>query len=54
MLVCRFSGLAFVDVKGLRQEHIIKAPNGRMWIRKPREKTNNMCNIPLLNIPQIL
>lgn len=51
---CAFSGLAFVDVKGLRQEHIIKDSNGRMWIRKPREKTNNMCNIPLLQVPQML
>lgn len=25
-----------------------------MWIRKSREKTNNMCNIPLLNIPKSL
>lgn len=51
---CAFSGLAFVDVKGLRQEHIVKDTNGRMWIRKPREKTNNMCNIPLLQVPQML
>lgn len=51
---CAFSGLAFVDVKGLRQEHIIKDAAGRMWIRKPREKTNNMCNIPLLQVPQML
>jgi site-specific recombinase XerD len=51
---CAFSGLAFVDVKSLRQEHIIKDGNGRMWIRKPREKTNNMCNIPLLQIPQTI
>jgi len=49
---CAFSGLAFVDVKGLRKEHIIKDDNGKMWIRKPRQKTNNMCNIPLLQIPQ--
>lgn len=51
---CAFSGLAFVDVKGLRQEHIVKDTSGRMWIRKPREKTNNMCNIPLLQVPQML
>ena len=51
---CCFSGLAFVDVKNLRQEHIIKGNNGEMWIRKPREKTNNMCNIPLLDIPQMI
>lgn len=51
---CAFSGLAFVDVKGLRQEHIVKDSSERMWIRKPREKTNNMCNIPLLQVPQML
>ncbi len=53
-IFCAFSGLAFVDVKGLRQEHIIKDANGRMWIRKPRQKTNNMCNVPLLQVPQML
>lgn len=51
---CAYTGLAFVDVKGLQREHIIKDVNDRMWIRKAREKTNNMCNIPLLQIPQIL
>jgi len=51
---CAFSGLAFVDVKELRAEHIVKDANGRLWIRKPRQKTNNMCNIPLLQIPQNL
>lgn len=51
---CAFSGLAFMDVKELRKEHIVKDANGRLWIRKPRQKTNNMCNIPLLQIPQNL
>ena len=49
---CCFTGLAFVDVKNLKQEHIIKNSTDEMWIRKSREKTNNMCNIPLLNIPK--
>ena len=26
--------------------------NGALWIRKRRQKTNNMCNIPLLDIPR--
>lgn len=51
---CPFSGLAFVDVKELRQEQIVKDTNGQTWIRKPRHKTNNMCNVPLLQIPQML
>lgn len=51
---CSFTGLAFVDVKNLKEEHIIRSNGDEMWIRKSREKTNNMCNIPLLNIPKIL
>lgn len=51
---CAFTGLAFVDVKSLRAEHIIHGNKGEMWIRKPRQKTNNMCNIPLLKIPREL
>lgn len=48
---CCFTGLAFTDVKHLTPEHIICDNNGEYWIRKPREKTTNMCNIPLLEIP---
>ena len=51
---CCFTGLAFVDVKNLRPDHIVRNSEDEMWIRKPREKTNNMCNIPLLNIPKML
>lgn len=49
-----FTGLAYIDVFNLREEHIATDNNGKMWIRKSREKTNNMCNIPLLAIPQML
>ncbi|MDR0796454.1 MAG: site-specific integrase [Tannerella sp.] len=49
---CAFTGLAFVDVKSLRKEHTIRGNDGNLWIRKSREKTNNMCNIPLLQIPK--
>lgn len=51
---CCLSGLAFTDIKHLRPEHITKDPNGENWIRKPREKTNNMCHIPLLDIPALI
>lgn len=51
---CAFTGLAFVDVKSLNAEHIIHGNKGEMWIRKPRIKTNNMCNIPLLRVPREL
>lgn len=51
---CCFSGLAFTDIQHLRSEHIFCDNKGEYWIRKPREKTNNMCNIPLLDIPKQL
>lgn len=51
---CCLSGLAFTDIKHLHPGHITKDPNGEDWIRKPREKTNNMCHIPLLDIPALI
>ena len=45
---CCFTGLAFSDIKGLKQEHIAMDNNGALWIRKKRQKTGNMCNILLL------
>ncbi|MDR2497407.1 MAG: site-specific integrase [Tannerellaceae bacterium] len=53
-IFCVFSGLAYIDVNNLRAEHITKDNNGDIWIRKAREKTDNMCNIPLLKIPQAI
>ena len=46
-----FTGLAFIDVQQLSPEHIVEDANGNLWIRKTRQKTKNMCNIPLLDIP---
>ncbi len=46
-----YTGLAFSDLKGLHKEHLIKDGEGHLWIRKKRQKTKNMCNIPLLDIP---
>lgn len=51
---CALTGLAFTDVQHLRREHIIKDGNGEYWIRKAREKTDNMCDIPLLDIPRMI
>lgn len=49
---CCYTGLAFADVKTLKPEHIMEDNEGQLWIRKRREKTGVMCNIPL--IPQAL
>ncbi|MBD8387418.1 site-specific integrase [Dysgonomonas sp. BGC7] len=50
-IFCAFTGLSFIDVKQLTLEHIVKDREGNYWIRKARQKTKNMCNIPLLDIP---
>lgn len=47
-----YTGLAFIDVYNLKPEHISEDNNGNLWIIKPREKTKNMCNIPLLSVPK--
>lgn len=45
---CCFTGLAFIDVKTLKPKHIIADNDGYLWIRKPRQKTGVMCNVPLI------
>ena len=49
---CCLTGLAFSDVKQLRPEHIAVDINGVNWIRKPRQKTGSMCNIPIISAAQ--
>lgn len=51
-IFCCFTGLAFSDIKQLAPEHLVTDVQGRRWIRKPCKKTGNMCNIPLLKIPE--
>lgn len=48
---CCFTGLAFSDIHGLGKEHIVEDSNGVRWIRKGRQKTKIMCNIPLMEVP---
>lgn len=45
---CCYTGLAFVDVKNLKKAHLVTDNEGNLWIRKKREKTGVMCNIPIL------
>ena len=49
-IFCCFTGLAFSDVKQLKQEDIVEDSNGVKWIRKERQKTKIICNIPLRDI----
>ena len=42
--------MAFSDVKDLSPEHLVKDNKGELWIRKNRQKTKIMCNIPVLPV----
>lgn len=46
---CCYTGLAFIDVQQLAPDHLTTDVNGKMWIRKNRQKTGTMCNIPILS-----
>jgi site-specific recombinase XerD len=47
-LFCCFTGLAFVDVKSLSHSDIHNK-DGKLWIKKRRQKTKSWCDIPLLD-----
>lgn len=47
-----YTGLAYIDVKNLREKNIRTSFDGNLWIMTKRQKTNVSVNIPLLNIPQ--
>lgn len=47
-----FTGLAYIDVKNLREENIRKSFDGSLWIMTKRQKTDTTVNVPLLKIPQ--
>jgi site-specific recombinase XerD len=48
-----YTGLAYIDLKGLKVKHICHE-QGRYWIRTRRQKTDTRTNIPLLEIPMSL
>lgn len=50
-LMSAFTGLAFTYVSQLTEDHIVTDNDGNKWIRKPRQKTKQMSNIPLLDVP---
>lgn len=51
-LFCAFTGLAYIDLKNLREENIVSNPlDGSVWIHTFRQKTGVETNIRLLDIP---
>ncbi|MBC7410028.1 MAG: site-specific integrase [Arcicella sp.] len=47
-----YTGLAYVDVKGLKKDHIAIGIDGEKWIFKNRQKTDTKSKIPVLQIAQ--
>jgi len=47
-----YTGLAYIDVKNLREKHIRTSFDGNLWVMTKRQKTNVSANIPLLDIPK--
>jgi len=47
-----FCGLAYIDIKNLRDSNIRTSFDGKLWIMGKREKTDVSFTIPLLDIPQ--
>ena len=49
---CCFTGLAYIDLKNLREENLVKNPvDGSLWIRTRRQKTGVTETVKLLPIP---
>ena len=53
-LFCTFTGLAFADLYNLSEENLRTYFDARLWINIPRQKTNVVSNIRLLDIPHRL
>jgi len=49
-----FCGLAYTDVKNLRETNIRTSFDGNLWIMGKREKTGVNFNIPLLEVPKMI
>lgn len=49
---CCFTGLAYVDVQKLSQNHIVLGMDGNRWIKINRSKTDSRSSIPLLPAAQ--
>jgi len=47
-IFCCYTGFAYVDVKKLSKNNLVKGIDGEMWIKTNRTKTNTPSNIPLL------
>ncbi len=49
-----YTGLAYIDIKNLRSEHIIKGFDNNYWIDTKRQKTSVKTTVPLLDVAQMI
>ena len=49
-----YTGLSFVDIDNLREEHIQRSFDGNIWIKTKRQKTLVNSNVPLLDVPKAI
>ena len=47
-----FTGLAYSDIKKLKKSEIEKTPDGMLWIRTRRTKTNTTTHVPIMGVPK--
>ncbi|MCW3807329.1 site-specific integrase [Plebeiibacterium marinum] len=47
-----YTGLAYIDIKNLKKEHIIQVFDGNPWIMTKRQKTEVQTVVPLLDVAQ--
>jgi site-specific recombinase XerD len=51
---CCFTGLSYIDVKNLTEEHIRTSFDGNLWIMGKRGKTDTGYQVPLLEVPKMI
>lgn len=47
-----FTGLSYVDISKLNEDHIQRGLDGENWIIVDRTKTSTRCRVPLLDVPR--
>jgi site-specific recombinase XerD len=53
-IFCCFTGLSYIDVKNLTEDHIRTSFDGNLWIMGKRGKTDISYQVPLLEVPRMI
>ena len=49
-----WTGLAYIDLKNLRRQHLYRSTDGHLWIRINRQKSKEMSAIRLMDVANLL